>query len=174
MYNERNLTPIEIWLGLHTELQNWSLKFAEEETSPHPLRDPTNKTYLQILRKFPAKNWSMIGDGAGWTPVAAMALSWCKDASWEATLKAWQSIENLDLGSPVAKLSAQMTNPQFLPEPDLAQILKLGRSPGGAWVLLSALKLHGSIVEFKETRIMRSSVNPILWPLIKDGDKPNP
>ena len=172
--NEHSISAIEAWIGLHIELESWHLKVELGGAEIHPLEDGANLTYLTFLENFPAKNWSMIGDGAGWTPVAAMALSWCKDTSWEATLKAWQSIENLDLGSPVAKLSAQMTNPQFLPEPDLAQILKLGRSPGGAWVLLSALKLHGSIVEFKETQLKRSSVNSILWPLIKDGDKPNP
>lgn len=166
MRKESNFTPIEIWTGLHVELESWHRKRSDADSNLHPLRDASNKIYLQELCKFPASKWAMIGDGAGWTPVAAMALSWCEGATWESVLRAWQSIENLDIESAVSNLAAQMTNPKFLPEPNLSAVLELGQSPGGAWVLLSALKLHGKTVLFDETQISRSAVHSILWPLI--------
>ncbi|WNZ54008.1 hypothetical protein QT397_02380 (plasmid) [Microbulbifer sp. MKSA007] len=128
--NEHSISAIEAWIGLHIELESWHLKVELGGAEIHPLEDGANLTYLTFLENFPAKNWSMIGDGAGWTPVAAMALSWCEGATWESVLKAWQSIESLDLESAVSNLAAQMTNPKFLPEPDLASVLKLGQSPG--------------------------------------------
>ncbi|QUS59151.1 hypothetical protein [Pseudovibrio brasiliensis] len=164
---ERTITAIEAWLGLHVELENWHIKFDEAEEHLHPLKDRANLTYLGFLKGFPAKQWAMIGDGAGWTPVAAMALSWCEGATWESVLKAWQSIESLDLESTVSNLAAQMTNPKFLPEPNLAAVLKIGGTPGGAWVILTALKLHGKFVQYDETLVPRSSVHSALWPLIE-------
>ncbi|KZL15699.1 hypothetical protein [Pseudovibrio sp. Ad26] len=166
MRKERNFTPIEIWTGLHVELESWHLKRSDADSNLHPLRDTSNKIYLQELSKFSGSKWAMIGDGAGWTPVAAMALSWCEGATWENVLRAWQSIEKLDLESAVSNLAAQMTNPKFLPEPNLAAVLELGQSPGGAWVLLSALKLHGKMVQYVEEQVPHEAVHSVLWPLI--------
>ncbi len=168
MSDERPFTPIEVWVGLHVEIENWHLKCEGVLGSLHPLDDKANAIYLEYLQDFPAKKWAMIGDAAGWTPVAAMALSWCNGATWESILKAWQAVEKLDPGSPVASLAAQMTNPDFLPEPELKAVLKLGETPGGAWVLLSALKLHNKVVQFDDRFVKRSAVHSVLWPLLKE------
>ncbi|MGH0004722.1 hypothetical protein ACQU0X_32045 [Pseudovibrio ascidiaceicola] len=164
---ECGITAIECWVGLQVELDSWNLKFDETGENLHPLKDKTNLVYLEFLKGFPARKWALIGDGAGWTPVSAMALSWCEGTTWDGVLKAWEAIKNLDLESDATSLSAQMTNPKFLPDPDLATVLKLGQSPGGAWVLLSALKLHDKPVRFDETQVSRNSVHSVLWPLIE-------
>lgn len=167
MHKDQAFTPIEIWTGLHVELENWRLKCSHVNEDLHPLRDTENSVYLKELQAFPARKWALIGDGAGWTPVSAMALSWCEGTTWKGVLKAWEAINNLDLESDVTSLSAQMTNPKLLPNPDLLTVLKLGQSPGGAWVLLSALRLHDKPVRFDETQVSRNSVHSVLWPLIE-------
>ncbi|WP_150523829.1 hypothetical protein [Roseibium sediminis] len=137
------LSPIEIWYGLHVEIESWHLKFNGISNNLNSRTDSAVLTLLSGLHDFPAERWIMIGCGAGWTPVAAAALSWCEDATWKNVLTAWKSIEDFHLESRSAKLSAQMLNPKLLPEPDLKKILELGETVGGAWVLITALKAHG-------------------------------
>ncbi|MGH0003802.1 hypothetical protein ACQU0X_27325 [Pseudovibrio ascidiaceicola] len=93
------VTPVDIWHGLHVSEHLWVASAGVEGGEENQKR--INESDLSLLKKletFPAKRWAQMCDGIGWTPLGAVALSWCLNSNEQAFKVAWSNtVEDQDL-----------------------------------------------------------------------------
>lgn len=75
---EEGLTLPEIWQQLHSNQCEWlnvprNAKFYELRE----FIDQSDRQAIRQLRQVPNERWQHVCYGAGWTPLGAIALSWC-------------------------------------------------------------------------------------------------
>ncbi|KZK79001.1 hypothetical protein PsW64_03345 [Pseudovibrio sp. W64] len=89
------LTPVDIWQGLHASEPLWIASAGVEGGKENQTRiDETDLSLLKKLGSFPAKRWTQMCDGIGWTALGAVALSWCQSSNDQAFKVAWSSAVN--------------------------------------------------------------------------------
>ena len=84
------LTPVDIWQGLHAGELLWIASAGVEGGEENQSRiDETDLSLLKKLESFPARRWAQMCDGIGWTPLSAVALTWCQSPNDQAFKVAW-------------------------------------------------------------------------------------
>jgi hypothetical protein len=135
------LTPVDIWQSLHASQRAWLSRTPEDERRPFAaFAEGSDRQLMEMLADFPAKRWAYLCNGAGWSPIALAAYSWCRDAVLEDMLAGWESLGKDGSISPgsVAERAARFVNPARLPENRLSALLKIVTSENGLAVLIRA------------------------------------
>jgi hypothetical protein len=135
------LTPADIWQSLHAGERRWLLRAPEDERRPlAAFMDASDKQLMEILSSFPARRWAELCNGAGWTPIALAAFSWCQGAGLKDVLLGWERLGEagaLVAGSAAVR-AAVFINPVLLPENRLSALLGATSSTIGQRLLLLA------------------------------------
>lgn len=105
-----------------------------------PLTFPSDRQLLSALETYPAGRWFSLCNGAGWTPIALTAYSWCQNAPLEDLLDGWERLGDQGRISvnPAAQRAATFINPQVLPENRLSAILTATENPSLLKVIFAA------------------------------------
>lgn len=157
-----------IWQSLHAELESVGRRHPvdDDENSLSLLRDSANQTLLQSLQQFPAANWYLIGEGAGWTSCSAAAYSWCQGALLSSVLDSWRKIDTFDFADETNILAAKILNPRLLPPAKLSAIVEAGEDLVGQWVLTIALRVHTREIQQDMTQDDFAQVHPFIKSLV--------
>ncbi len=104
----------EIWRILHS---NARLEFELAVDDPKGLRamlNSANNELLKLLETCPIERWRLLCEGAGWTEIAAAALSWCDGANEQHLVNAWNSIGATIMPTAVFAQSARLVHINFI------------------------------------------------------------
>ncbi|ACB23167.1 hypothetical protein [Methylobacterium radiotolerans] len=135
------LTPVDVWQSLHAGERRWAARTAAEERLPFAGQmDASDRQLMALLGAFPATRWVPLCEGAGWTPIAVAALTWCEGATLTIALRAWTRLDPAadPLPGTVAERAARFLNPALLPENTLSVIGRTAGTLTGLAVLLRA------------------------------------
>lgn len=135
------LTPVDVWQSLHAGERRWVARTAAEDRLPFAGQmDASDRQLLALLGDFPATRWASLCEGAGWTPIAVAALTWCEGATLTIALRAWTRLDPAaePLPGTVAERAARFLNPVLLPENTPSVIGRTAGTLTGLAVLLRA------------------------------------
>ena len=109
---DASLTLADIWSGLHADHAAW----ISAEPNLQASLDESDLSLLRELATVEASRWQQLCDALGWTPLGAVALSWCAGASLRNTREAWAA-SGADLTpAPASRRPARLLNPALRPE----------------------------------------------------------
>lgn len=142
------LSPVDIWQALEAGQAAFMANDTANDTARadlewakldfHEHREGSNRQLLQALSALPARRWFDLCNGAGWSAMAASALSWCEGARLDDVLHVYRTL-NLQpkRGDAIAR-AASLINPALLPQNRLSALIAAGGDFFGVSVLISA------------------------------------
>ena len=136
-----SLDIISIWHTLHHYAENPPFNedwLKQSETECDTLT--SEKLLLKELQAVEAERWKLLGLAAGWTPYAAVSLSWCLQAQLQDVFDCWDNVFS-NRPPDVAHLRpARLLNPALLPKPCLSEIIEVGKTYNAVWLMLACFK----------------------------------
>ena len=109
---ETALTLADIWSGLRADHAAWIAAGPDLRASI----DESDLSLLRELAAVEATRWQQLCDALGWTPLGAVALSWCIGANLRDTREAWAASGADITPDPASLRPARLLNPALLPE----------------------------------------------------------
>lgn len=161
----------QIWQQLHSDACEW--RDVPRNSRFYDLRamiDDSDKEALLQLREIPFGRWQHLCYGAGWTPLGAIALSWCKDMhALQPVAEAWAHSGVAVTPDPHILRSIAMSNPAVLPRfARLSEIIAFTGGDGLQCALLMVAAAPSLTIDFDSERLRQapSEVRPMLDHLI--------
>ncbi len=163
----------QIWQQLHSDAREW--QDVPRNSRFYDLRgmiDDSDRKALLQLRDTPVVRWQHLCHGAGWTPLGAIALSWCKGVSgFQPVAEAWAHSGVAVMPCPQILRSVAMSNPAILPRlTRLSEIIDCTGGNGLQCALLMAAAADGLRVDLDDSRLRQAppEVRPMLDHLLGD------
>jgi hypothetical protein len=159
------LTPADVWQSLHASERRWMAQGAPDQRLAFgQFVDASDRQVMASLQSFPAARWTSLCDGAGWTPIACAALSWCEGATLDAVLGMWRVLGAWPQPGNAAERAAGFLNPALLPESRFMALLEKGKDGIGTAVLIAA-RAEAPALDIPGDRLPQ--LNPALAVLIE-------
>ena len=138
-----NHTLPDLSSTLHRLARGWSDLWQSDDIEYERGNvDRMTRKHLSALNEGDAARWIALCDAAGWTPYAAVAVSWCKGATLEQVWQCWTAAGVPILPDPASMRPARFLCPDLLPETrsirELTQVASDG--PLGMSALIVALE----------------------------------
>ncbi|WP_150523617.1 hypothetical protein [Roseibium sediminis] len=109
-----------------------------EELEFSEYKPGSDQQLLAMLGTFPASRWRELCNGAGWTPIAASALTWCKDGDLSDALTVYRELGQIPQPAGALEWAATMLKPDLLPENRFSVLIENGEDAVGLGVLIAA------------------------------------
>ena len=133
------LSLAEVWQGLHAGERLWrSRDPALGEMDHAAMIEGSLRQLAEGLSAVPVERWFWLGQGIGWTAVAASALSWCRDASLGDVVHLWRALDAMPAPESGADYAACLINPALLPDNRLSALVAAGGDVVGLAALIAA------------------------------------
>ncbi len=165
-------SPFDVWQGLNSAARVWEAGLPPGSTDDAAERVVAGAVLIaQRLETFPVARWKALNDGAGWTPAACAALSWCQGAALGDVMAVWNGAGFMPKPEPGADFSARLLNPALLPEAALSGYIEQAQRLVCGVALLLAARDAAPAIDLAEAHL-RQFPQPLLHMLTVRGAVP--